>query len=141
MAEWQDFEAEEPKISKFNSAFFINKRMNDLWEDAHKHKRVGAYSDWNGDLDAVWCELAGDVKEGDDDDKKYKEINQRLGAVNPVVNWGKTGGFNKQDTATVLKKTKQYQILIEKEIFLRRLQNRQGKGTAYDDYSSDYMDD
>jgi len=141
---------QELKISDYNSALFINKRLNDLWEDANKHKRRGAYSDWNGDLDAVWCELAGDVPEGEInkdtkefelnvDEKKYILITRELGKLTPLMNWGSKSGFNASIPQQILLKTKQYKVLMDKEIFLRRLMNRQGKGTKYRDNMDDYM--
>jgi len=121
------------KLSKFNSGALINMRLNNLWVNAHDHKRNGKYLSWNGDLDAVWCELGGDVKEDSDNDKKYNEIDQELAKLSPILDWNNSGQYNSISTKLKLKQTKQYKILIKKELFLRRLQNTQGKGTAYDD--------
>ena len=107
--------------------------MNELWQDAHKHKRNAQYSSWNGDLDAVWCELAGDVIEDSEKDKKFIELNKDLSKEAPIINWGGSTGFNEITQSQKLKRQKQYLKLIKKEVFLRRLQNVQGKGTAYND--------
>ncbi len=120
-------------LSKYNSGALINMRLNELWVDAHKHKRNGKYLGWNGDLDAVWCELASDVKENSEEDKKFNEINKKLFNLSPIRNWNTQDGFNEVTDKDKDKQTKQYQQLIKKEVFLRRLQNTQGKGTAYDD--------
>ncbi|KKN22716.1 hypothetical protein LCGC14_0912180 [marine sediment metagenome] len=120
-------------ISKYNSGALINLRLNELWQDAHKHKRKGKYSDWNGDLDAVWCELAGDVKEDSEKDKDFMKINLILAAYSPIINWDIKIDFKVRASNDLRKKGFQYFYLIKKEVFLRRLQNIQGKGTAYDD--------
>jgi len=125
-------------LSKYNSGALINIRLNDLWQDAHRHKRKGKYSDWNGDLDAVWCELAGDVKEDDKNDKAFSEINKELAKLAPIINWDSGNSFNTIKSNQLLRRQKQYLQLIKKEVFLRRLQNIQGKGTAYDDESDDW---
>ncbi len=125
-------------LSKYNSGALINMRLNDLWQDAHRHKRKGKYSDWNGDLDAVWCELAGDVKEGSDKDKDFMKINLKLAEYKPILNWDENAGFKKMNNDSLKKKSFQYFYLIKKEVFLRRLQNVQGKGTAYGDEDDDW---
>tara|TARA_R100001530_G_C4248211_1_gene137127 strand:- start:116 stop:532 length:417 start_codon:yes stop_codon:yes gene_type:complete len=123
---------EEVKISKINSAGLINLRMHNLWEDANKHKRTGEFSKWNGDLDAIWCELVGDVDEGKEDDENFKKLNEVLGKCGILMNWNvKQDGFSSVNQTILLSKAKQYQALLLKEAFLRRLQNTQGKGTAY----------
>ena len=120
-------------LSKFNSGALINMRLNNLWVDSHTHKRNGKYLSWNGDLDAVWCELGGDVKEEDESNKKYNEIEEQLSKLSPILNWNSHGQYDNLTTELKLLQNKQYRILIKKELFLRRLQNKQGKGTAYDD--------
>lgn len=137
----EEYEKEDNlKISDYNSALFINKRLSELWEDANKHKRKGKYADWNGDIDAVWCELAGDVDEGGEEEKKFELITKKLGAFKPILNWDAQNTFNKANDKLNLLKANQYKALMEKEIFLRRLQNTQGKGTKYRDDADDYMD-
>ena len=128
------------KLSKYNSGALINMRLNNLWVEAHNNKRDGKYLSWNGDLDAVWCELGGDVKEDSDSDKKYNEIGQDLAKLSPILDWNNSGQYTSIPKELKLKQTKQYTLLIKKELFLRRLQNTQGKGTAYDDGSSEYME-
>lgn len=123
---------EAEKISKINSAGLINLRINNLWVDANRHSRQGDYIRWDKDLDRVWCELGGDVKEGSKEQQEYhlmsKEISEKLDKLPK----------SQDPFSTVTKKDKEilnevYAVLIKKEIFLRRLQNIQGKGTAYMD--------
>lgn len=122
---------EEEKISSYNSAALINIRLHEFWIDSANHKRDGKYLSWNGDLDAVWCELGGDIKDSDGNDIKWKKINQELAKLSPILNWDTYSQYINLTRALQLIQTQQYQKLMEKELFLRRLQNEQGKGTAY----------
>jgi len=118
---------EENKISKINSAGLINSTLERLWLDCYNAMAVGDYSKWNIKLDAIWSILGGDCKKGEDQDKNMSKINLEIyeeGSLN-----GKTGsGFNKESNPN---NALQYQLLLRKNLFLRRLQNTQGKGTAY----------
>ena len=144
----EDYEQklEEASTSKINSGMLINLRLNDLWKDSHKHARAGNYSAWNDDLDRVWCELGGDEKEVKPDHKDYAKSSDyeynvlTLAFAASCKDVPKKVGFNKHDTNAKVSFAAQKQALIKKEIFLRRLQNKQGKGTAYHDSSEDYMD-
>lgn len=121
--------------SKFNSGMLINFRLNNLWIKTHTFATKGAYSDWSAVLDRIWCELSADVaddKEGETTNKKFYDIDEELSKIG-VTNWGKIGGFEGKDAKAKLIMTKQYRLLMKKEIFLRKLQNKQGKGTAYYD--------
>ena len=125
---------EETKLSKFNAAGLISTTLEKLWVDCHNAMSSGNYILWNTKLDSIWTILGGDVKEDSPDDKNFNEISLRIYKIGSLK--GKIGiGFNKKvnpDNST------QYQHLIKKSLFLRRLQNRQGKGTAY---ASDDEDD
>jgi len=109
------------RISKFNSSLAILYRIDLLWKDAHRHSRMGQLIKWNWDLDRVWTELAADSKE--EDIKEFEKINKEISTINKIT-----------------EKEKLYASLLAKEIFLRRLQNKQGKGIAYEDSIDDYMD-
>jgi len=132
--------AEEGLItSKFNSGMLINLRLNNLWILTHNYARKGLYSDWSGVLDRIWCELSADIpdsEEGIKTNKLFDNIEIELSVVG-VTNWGRIDGFQEKDAKMKLFMTKQYRLLMKKEIFLRKLQNKQGKGTAYYDESED----
>lgn len=144
----KDYETEpQQQLSKINSGMLIILRLNELWKDAHRHARKGNYSKWNDDLDRVWCEIGGDEKEVDEDDKDYSKSSDVLYkkltldyADTCKEGNNKPKGFEQLDSNAKISITKQKQALIKKELFLRRLQNKQGKGTAYHDSSEDYMD-
>ena len=127
----------ENKTSKINSAFLINKRLDELWRDAHKHSRQGKYSQWNADLDCLWSELGREYEINIKQQEEFNIINKKLGIVK---NWTTSYGFKKISEKEKLEMARQYQILIDKELFLGRLQNLQGKGTAYSDGSEDDWD-
>jgi len=128
----EDFEKiDETNISKINSAGLINLRIHNLWVERHKHARNGQYSRWNDDLDSIWCELAADVKEGSEIEKEYQKLTIEYAKAckdNPI-----TVGFNKINKEHKSSAVNQKIALINKEVFLRRLQTNQGKGTAYKD--------
>lgn len=144
-SDWQknmeDYEEKDSiKTSKINSAMLINLRLNSLWKDVHTHARRGEYSLWNDDLDRIWCELAGDVKEEDKNETDFNELNKKLSEAGGLFKSSDRKGFQKYTKEDYSKMSKQKILLMEKEIFLRRLQNKQGKGTAYDVGDDDYMD-
>jgi len=112
----------EVKVSKYNSALAQLYRIDRLWNLCHTFRRRGILEKWNETLDCVWTELASDSIEED-----IKKFSSFIGSI--IKN--KKNGNNR----SIL-----YIILMNKEIFLRKLQNRQGKGTAYEDESEDDFD-
>lgn len=137
MYEGQDAVQEAEKISKINSAGLINLRINNLWVDANKHSRAGLYEKWNSDLDCIWDELSGDVPEKKSKNEEEKTIYEKYFELNEGVSEKLSKLPNNSDPfADYTKKQKQklvevYVTLRKKSEFLRRLQNTQGKGTAY----------
>jgi len=126
----------EEKMSRINSAGLINITLENLWKDCYNAMSRGALDLWNAKLDALWLILGGDVEQNGNEDKKMQVMDleiYKLGQLKP----GKSMGFK---VATNENATKQYQLLKQKSLFLRRLQNKQGKGTAYqsdDDFDFD----
>jgi len=94
-------------------------RLNSLWEECGRLANHGNLIAWNWRLDTIWRELSTDAEDKDFDE--IKKINNEIGE-------------NKKD------KEKLYPILNKKEIFLRKLQNKQGKGSEYYDPLEDEMD-
>jgi len=119
------------KSAKFNGAISQIYRLDNLWKDTHAHSRVGELEKYNWDLDRVWLELAGDFDEESKHNENFGAINKKIGDVKDKF---KTGKINK-DTFF----SEYYSLLNEKELFLRRLQNKLGKGTEYE--SDDEDDD
>lgn len=124
------------KTSKYHGAFAQLYRLDLLFQDCHRHARSGNYLAWNNDLDAVWCELAGDLDADCKEEKEYIEFSKNLAQTGPL-SISTSSGFNKVDKNAYLILAKQYEILLNKEIWLRRLQNNLGKGTAWSDGSEE----
>lgn len=132
----KDVENTEERISKINTAGLQNFRRNDIWEDANNHSRKGMYKEWNEDLDRIWLELVGTVKEGSDEEKEFIKINKEcFDKFIPL----KKRGFESLSVEDYKKILLLKSTLMKKETFLRRLEDRQGKGTAYEE-DDDYMD-
>ena len=127
--------------SKYNSALAQLYRLDNLWKDCHSHSRTNQFVRWNLDLDAIWRELSDWTKDEDDDCLRFKELNIKLqaaGLFEPTMENG-FKGINVKELS--LKSSKIYNLLMEKEIFLRRLQNKQGKSGAAEDDLDDYMNE
>ena len=125
-------------ISEHSTSLDIVFRLNSLWRDANNHSRAGRYSDWDEDLECIWRELQRDL---DDDDfenynEKRKDFNEKLTDSGkfldkPPAGWKSLNEDDKQ------KRHRQKNILREKDIFLKRLENKTGKGTKFRDFSED----
>ena len=136
----------EVKTSKYNSGIAIIYRLDGLWKDVNLHSRAGQFSKWNIDLDKIWCELARDISPKEYDDKKDKEgvvikkgYKTQFDEVdNKALSFGNFNdniqdSFNKLTPQDIKIRENQYKALTEKELFLRRLENHVGKGTAFED--------
>lgn len=133
-------EENQVKLSKYNSGIAQIYRLDNLWKDVNNHSRSGHFIKWNNDLDRVWCELARDLKE-DEYIKKKKELDD---IDNKLANSGKFNdnaneSFEEPKANDITKRNLQYKLLMEKELFLRRLENLLGKGTAFDDEDDDIV--
>ncbi len=131
-------ETEEERISKINAAGIINVTIENLWRDAFISMAKGDLVTWNRKLDSIWSILGGDVKEGEEEDTNMEALNLKIyntGSLNH-----KKAGFQKLEKDESTKMAMQYILLNKKNLFLRRLQNKQGKGTAYASEDRDDMD-
>ena len=131
-------DSSQPK-SQFNSGVAQIYRMDNLKKDAHNHARKLNYQAWDEDIDRKWLELVADTDEKGDQIKKYNQFDKRL----KKLSFFKTlliPGFAKTPECIVKLRQLQKQVLIEKETFVHRIENKQGKGTAYEDSMDNYMD-
>lgn len=124
-----DTDTGSEKVSLFNGGISEIYRLDFLWKDAHTHSRAGLLEKWNWDLDRVWCELAGDIPLGDDREKQFKEMNSKLAQIKQDLFKRKIDLMNYNE--------KMYTQLMDKEIFLRRLQQKLGKGSKFVDDDED----
>ena len=111
-------EGNQQKVSKYNAAIAQLYRLDKLWSDTHKYSSSGRLKSWNWILDALWRELAGDTNTKQENE--FKNINTKIAKANG-------------------NKRKIYLLLMEKQIWIKRLENKQGKGTAYLDPDQDSM--
>lgn len=100
--------------SKLNAGGLDLIRLHNIWERCHVAKRSGRLSNWNDELDCAWTELAGDL-----DPKSNKELFDQYNLLIKLI-------VKYRRDKVILN-----QILMRKQIFLKRLQNKLGKGTAY----------
>jgi len=135
---WKDLnkEPEEDQVSKINAAGLINITLENLFRDCYIAMANYNYKLWMIKLDSIWTILGGDEKRDSDADKYINTLDlkiYKLGDMSIPVN----RTFNKKPES---KSKDQYQLLKLKTIYLRRLQNKQGKATSYlnnDDYDFD----
>jgi hypothetical protein len=150
-------EESSDKISKFSSGVNIIIRLDGLWKDVNNHARANFYEKWNQDLDRIWCELARDLKEEDYSDKiekstgkvisegyksKFDSFDTEIAGIgtNFNDNYSDNNGFQPVPKEVIEKRNEHYKILMEKELFLRRLENKLGKGTTWNDDDEDGFD-
>ena len=131
-------ETEEERISKINAAGIINVTLENLWRDVFSSMSKGDLVTWNRKLDAIWSILGGDVTEGETEDTKMEALNLQIYNTGSLSH--KKVGFQKLQSDEAEKMALQYLLLSKKNLFLRRLQNKQGKGTAYASDDRDDMD-
>jgi len=127
-------EETEQKISKYNSGVAIQIRLDSLWKDANNHSRAGFFAKWNNDLDTIWRELARDIPKKDWEAKKaeFEKFETSLKNIGSFKD-SQPEGFKSPDDDFWKNRDKHYKILMDKELFLKRLENEYGKGTAFDD--------
>jgi len=138
--DYDNAEIPELKNSKYSSGINIIKRIDDLWRDTHRHARNGQFYNWNADLDRIWLELARDLSEKSKDvEKKYTDVKKKFdeveGELNKLGNFNDNMGqsFNAPDKTMIKNRNDQYKKLMEKQLFLARLENVLGKGTTHED--------
>ena len=129
----------EYKLSSYNSAGNLIKRLDELWTAAHKDVRQGNYYDWNIILDRLWLEIAGDIKQDAPERTKMKEFNEKITELLPLP-FGNMSGFNKNKNDDLLKLSKQYAILRQKEEFIKFTEAKLGLNKAYVDEMEDDLD-
>lgn len=129
----------EFKTSKINSAGLINLRMNKLWGMADMCSVRADMKNLYLILETIWRSLAADTKDEKYKDKyklMIKELEDR-GFFNLYI---EPKGFNSQIIISAKDRAFYYQKLGDIHIFLKELENEQGKGTAYYDPLDDNFD-
>ncbi len=129
---------DEPSISKHSSGISIIIRIDGLWKEANIYSCSGQYSGWNTKLDVIWRELARDLTDVDYKLKK-KDFDAFDALLVKAGEFKDTGSdsFAKASETDNKNRSKQYRILNDKELFLKRLENKLGKGTTFSDGDED----
>jgi len=119
----------EGKKAIFNSTLAILIRVDALWKESHRHCKQGAYEKWNIDLDRIFVEFYADCKEKDIE--TFDTINFEISKI----------GFKRvYEDQKLLNKHLLYPVLMKKEFFLKKIEQAQGKGVAYEESWEDYAD-
>jgi len=138
-----EHEEEDQKLSKYSSGINILKRIDILWRDTHSHSRAGMFYNWNMDLDRIWLELARDLKEKPKDKNlKYDTVKTAFDEFDEKLknlDDNSSTGFQPPSTGDIKQRSDQYKTLMEKQLFLARLENQIGKGTTTEDEDDDDM--
>lgn len=135
-----DEEIVSKKISDYNSAELLNMALANEWAKARDSMFTGNFPAWKARLDVIWGELAGDTDEGDADEKKWAELETELSKTGRLITL-KSKGFNEEiDREDIKLREKQYRLLRNMHIWLKRLQNAKGKGSKYRQDMDDYFD-
>ena len=137
---WSDVNKEESdeSISRINSAGLTNITLENLWRDCYSAMARGDLVLWNRKLDSIWIVLGGDCVDDDTNDKYIKMVDLKIYSAGNLSN--KMIGFSRSTKNTPVNTAIQYQWLKNKSLFLKRLQNKQGKGTAYVNQDEDDLD-
>ena len=122
-------EQEEQKTSRFNSQIFILQRIHQLWLDCSKHSRRGELINWSKDLDRIWCELSADASA-----QEIITFWEYFAKIEECY-------FEDKEEPGKFKVDQQklYPLLLQKEMFMRKVQNKQGKGESYNEGDDAYM--
>lgn len=113
-------EEQDLKISKFNAGVSELLRLDELFKEFHRNRNSGNLIGANIALDGIWCELGGDLTSESEELKRFSKLKEL------IVKYKRQPKILNQ-------------VLMAKFIFLKQLQNKQGKGTAYADKEEDYM--
>lgn len=129
MAYYKDVnqELDYEKTSRINAAGIINITLENLWRDSYSSMAKVDLITWNRKLDAIWAILGGDCKENSAEEKTINRLDLKIYSLGTLKN-KIADGFKETTNPNF---SLQYQLLKRKSLFLRRLQNFQGKGTAY----------
>ena len=131
-----DADSEIEKLSKINAAGLMNLTMKDLWDKFYRAFGSLQYHKANIILDCIWIELGGDVIDNSPVQVDFDKI--ELSVAENFSKFTKKVGFEQNNLGEEKIFAKHYRLLIKKAVFLRRLQNKQGKGTAYVNEEDDW---
>ncbi len=115
-----EVEVKTDESSKYNEAAMQIMRLHNLWVKIEEHVNKGELQSWQYLLDSVWRELRADIdhiRTGGELTKENKILKLKV-----LVAASKTN-------------TEYYNALNKRHEFLKRLQDKSGKGGIYEDES------
>ena len=111
---------------KLNSGEQVLLRMNDIWRKTHESIILNQYYNWDVLLDRAWCELVTLMDESEFDKyfSDYEELCNKISKLGTIEDdfEKKTSGFSDISKEDSELRNKQYKQIMEKEIFLRKIQ-------------------
>lgn len=118
---------EGQKKTSYDSGEHSLLRINNLWNKVHFEVSLNHYYLWNTLLDRVYCELVNLMNDTEYDtySKEIIKIDEKIASSGKIVDdIDKEKGFEKIKKEDLEKRTKQYSLLMEKERFIRRIQQK-----------------
>lgn len=123
-------ENEEQRVSSFNQAAFQMQRLHYLWTEANHLSIAGELNGWRWRLEAIWRELCVDATE--EDNRNLNGIRARITkAISSAPNRNPRELTPQEETALAGSRAALYTALTDFDVFLRRLEDRAGKGSMY----------
>lgn len=113
-----EYNQDNNQQSKFNSGVSQLYRIDTLWQQCHQWRNAGDLEKWNNFLDTIWTEIAADTSP--EERGMFERYSKLLSNNQKILN-------------PIQRKNSLYTILMNKEIWLRKVQNSLGLGTAYTD--------
>ena len=124
-------EFEDTKIiSEFNEAKFQILRLHDIWTTCHRCRVKGDYATWRWALDSAAIELSEDAEMLDSQQKGEESFVEKIKELDKKI----------KEAAKKLNKDELYDLLVEKEKLLKKIQNLAGKGAKYKSEDEDYFE-
>lgn len=105
------FSDKKSLMSDFNEAAYQIARLNFLWQNSANHAKNGDLYKYKWELDRIWIELSADAFQ------QNKDFYYRANNIHNKI------------IANSKSKEQLYTSLQEKEIFLKKLQEKVGKGS------------
>jgi hypothetical protein len=109
---------EYEKISEYNQAALQILRLHNAWISCSRHRMEGNLVQYKWDLDNIELELASDIDRLDQKKKEIDKFTNKITKLNSLILFYE---LNKKNMQYFLK-------LREKEVLLRIIMERSGKG-------------